>query len=325
MRTTTIWLLNNCMPLVGMIAVSACRATEPSPTAAPAGPRVLCVQAHPDDETSYAATLYKIATHMGGTCDIVLITNGEGGFKYSTLAESLYGAELTDEAVGRAELPAIRKREMRAGADLLEVADIEFLDQTDHRYSQDPREVLGRDADVWDLEWIGSELDRVLARGYDFVFTMAPTPETHGHHQAATVLALRAVKRMPELARPVVLCARPVPEDELEAPFTPGLDAYGVTRVRADAGPFDFDRTQPFGHRGRLDYRIVVNWVIAAHKSQGTMQLAMNRGARERFWLFDLDVPGAVERTQFLFDALAEPQFETKTYEASAGTNAGSQ
>lgn len=289
------------------------------------GPRVLCVQAHPDDETTFAATLFKIATHLGGACDIVLITNGEGGFKYSTLAERVYGAELTEEAIGRSLLPAIRQREMAAGAEIMGVRRLDFLDQTDHRYSQNPGEVLGTDASVWDLEYIAGQLDRTLENGYDFVFTMAPTPTTHGHHQAATILALEAVERMPVERRPVILCARTLALEDAAAIEPPGLDAYPLTRVSTDIDPFDLDRTQKFGHRDRLDYRIVVNWVIAEHKSQGTMQLAMNRGDVERFWLFQLNAPQAEERARALFERLAEPQFDIKTYGPSAGTNAGSQ
>jgi hypothetical protein len=33
-----------------------------------------------------------------------------------------------------------------------------------------------------------------------------------------------------------------------------------------------------------LNYQIVVNWLIAEHKSQGAMQLAMGKGQFEQFW-----------------------------------------
>jgi hypothetical protein len=49
------------------------------------GPRVLCVVAHPDDEIAFAGALYKTATLLDSVCDLVTITNGEGGFKYATL------------------------------------------------------------------------------------------------------------------------------------------------------------------------------------------------------------------------------------------------
>ena len=290
------------------------------------GPRVLCVTAHPDDETTFAGTLYKISTHLDGVCDIAVITNGEGGFKYSTLAEALYGLELTDEEVGRKELPAIRRVEMATGCRILEVHEVHFLAQTDHRYTQDPQEVLSPRSVVWDLAFVRRRLEAILAAGdYDFVFTLAPVPETHGHHQAATVLALRAVERMPQERRPVVLCARVVTRGEPPSPATPGLEAWPLTRVRADAGPFVFDRTQAFGHRERLDYRVIVNWVIAAHKSQGTMQLAMNTGEEELFQLFELNGGDAEERAAALFESLREPQFEARVYDASAGTDASAQ
>jgi len=63
-------------------------------SASESNPKVLAVVAHPDDETQFAATLYKISHEMGGTVDVVMITNGEGGYKYSTLAEPIYHREV---------------------------------------------------------------------------------------------------------------------------------------------------------------------------------------------------------------------------------------
>jgi LmbE family N-acetylglucosaminyl deacetylase len=283
------------------------------------GPRVLCVVAHPDDETAFAATLFKTATHLDGACDILLITNGEGGFKYSTLAERLYDLELTEESVGRAHLPRIRREEFLEGCVYLGVRDVLFLNQQDHRYSQDPGEVLDHDADVWDLVEVELAIDRALRDGdYDFVLCHLPIPTTHGHHQAATLLALRAVKRMESSARPVVFGAT----TNALMQFT---ELPGYLEARAVEGPVHvFDRTQPFGHRDKLDYRVVVNWVIAAHKSQGTMQLAMNKGDRERFFVLDTGTLDAHVKAAAWFEALKEPQFPKKVYSASAGTNASS-
>ena len=191
--------MGRALLLLLLLPLSACSATDVvtvTPDAGNTGPRVLCVFAHPDDETTVAGALYKTATLLDGTVDMVLITNGEGGFKYSTLAERMYGLELTREDVGRAHLPRIRREEMLAGCTLLGVHQVHFLEETDHRYSQDPLEVLGEGAQVWDIARIEAALDEVLAEGdYDFVLTMAPSPTTHGHHQAATVLAARAVAR----------------------------------------------------------------------------------------------------------------------------------
>jgi len=284
-----------------------------------AAPRLLVVVAHPDDEIAFAGTLYKTSSLLGGVCDVLTITNGEGGFKYSTLAESIYGLELTEEEVGRAHLPEIRERELVAGCKLLGVHDLILLRQKDHRYTQDPGEVLGADG-PWDLEFVRAELRARLAEGYDFVLTLAPTATTHGHHQAATLLALEAAHDLPEARRPVVMCTRSSLADE-PAPTMTELPGYPLTRIRVTE-PLVFDLRQKFGFRDSLDYRIVANWAIAEHKSQGTMQLAVNGGDQEHYFVFDLSPPDAEERARDLFTALSAPQFEQKTYEASAGTNA---
>ena len=76
-------------------------------------PKVLVVIAHPDDESIVSVTLYKIARGHNGRVDLFVITNGEAGYRYSTLAEKYYGVKLTDEANARSRLPAIRKRELK--------------------------------------------------------------------------------------------------------------------------------------------------------------------------------------------------------------------
>jgi len=283
------------------------------------GPRILAVVAHPDDEISFAGTLYKTSHFLAGRCDVAVLTNGEGGFKYATLAESLYGQELTLEDVGRAELPAIRRRELRSGCKLLGVRDLYFFDQKDHRYTTDLGEVLGPGAEVWDLERVRAGLRTLLHRGdYDFVFTLAPTQTTHAHHQAATFLALEAAWSLPRGERPVVLCSRPRSDEPV--PGSASLEGLPSSRTR-DPG-LVFDLTRKFGHRERLDYRIVVNWAIAEHKSQGTMQLLMNRGEEERFLLFEGNDEDAEERARSLFRQLEADPFAVREYGPSAGTNA---
>ena len=282
---------------------------------APRGPKILCVVAHPDDEIAFAATLYQTAVALGGACDVAVITNGEGGFKYATLSEPIYGLELTDETVGRARLPAIRRRELAAGCRILGVRDLYFLDQTDHRYTLDPNEVLAPDADVWDLAFVERSLRSILRAGdYDFLFTLVPSAGTHAHHKAAGILALRVLDGMPPRERPVAMCS-----SGSDAETFGVLEGFPITRVTGEC--FSFDRTRPLGFQGGLDYKIVVNWAIAEHKSQGTMQRLMNQGDREGYRLYALNAPDAVERARAFFEALAVDPFEARSYGPSAGTN----
>lgn len=282
------------------------------------GPRVLAVVAHPDDEIAFGGLLYKTATHLGGACDVLTITNGEGGYKYATLAESLYGLELTEEAIGRRHLPAIRREELSEGCRLLGVRRLFLLGEKDHRYTQDVGELLGDGAQVWNLERIARILDEVLREGqYDFLVVHAPVDETHGHHKAATILALEAVARRPAGTRPVVMCVRGESAERPTAEPYVQLEGYPITRSASGGASFVFDRTQKFGYKDRLDYRIVCNWAIAAHRSQGTMQLLMNRGDRERYRPFALNDPDAEARAAAFFARLAEPQFVAKEYEVA--------
>ncbi len=51
------------------------------------------------------------------------------------------------------------------------------------------------------------------------------------------------------------------------------------------------------------------------------MQLLVNRGDEERFFPFALTLPEDLGEVEEFFAALAAPQFATRTYGPSAGTN----
>ena len=82
---------------------------------------------------------------------------------------------------------------------------------------------------------------------------------------------------------------------------------YPVTFVDVTDQVFQFDRTQNFGFNDRLNYKIVVNWLIAEHKSQGTMQLLMNKGDIENYVLFDVNDKSEIPRIRSMFEKLNEP------------------
>lgn len=131
--------------------------------------KVLLVNAHPDDESGCAATVYKITHDLKGVVDLAVITNGEAGYKYSTLAESIYGMELTEEAVGREFLPTIRKRELMNGGKWVGIRNYYFMEQKDTRYSTDPSEVMN--TGVWNLAQVKQRLTEIILRErYDYIF-----------------------------------------------------------------------------------------------------------------------------------------------------------
>jgi LmbE family N-acetylglucosaminyl deacetylase len=275
------------------------------------GPRVLVVTAHPDDETAMAATIYKITHELNGTVDQCVITNGEGGYKYSTLAEGYYNLELTDEKVGRENLPRIRKQELMNAGKIIGTRNIFFLDQKDAHYGLDEHEPLDT---TWNVGWISTRLNQILSVGkYDFIFCLLPVPETHAHHKAATMLALRSALAMPLAQRPVVLGVSVAGVKDTIGTFTQ-LKNYSETHVEGNAPMFVFDRTVTFGYKNKLSYKIIVNWEIAEHKSQGTMQLAMNGGDLENYWYFSINAPDGKEKCKALFELLKNIPYKAKEY-----------
>lgn len=285
-----------------------------------AGPNILCVVAHPDDETLFAATVYAITHHLQGNVDVVMITNGEGGYKYSTLSEPIYQLPLTKEEVGRKHLPRIRKQEALNGGKIMGVRHYYFFDEQDHRYTQDEKEVF---KGIWNIPSIEQKLDRLLAcNHYDAVFTMLPKPTTHGHHKAATLLALEAVNRMPIDQRPAILAAMISDRDAPPLEFQ-GLEGYPLTQMANPKPIASFNKRKPFGFNDRLNYQIIVNWVIAAHKSQGTMQLLMNKGDQEDFYFFAINRPDRLDWVLQLFQILDEDHYEKVSYPNPAASHNG--
>ena len=277
-------------------------------------PKVLVVIAHPDDDASFAGANYKITHDLNGIVDIALITNGEGGYKYSTLAEDIYGLELTDEAVGRKYLPGIRKKELEAGGKIIGIRNYYYFNQKDHRYvtSAEIKEIL--DSNIWDLSYIRSELKNIIEKEkYDYVFVLTPTKATHAHHSSVGILALETIRSIDPDNRPLILGGSVARKSDTVNYVYKGFEGYPVTTV-SDTIPFVFDRTQKFSYKDALDYKIIVNWLIAEHKSQGTMQLLMNQGDYEQYWFFDINPESGKEKTKELFEKLKVNYFKKKEY-----------
>ncbi len=58
------------------------------------GPKVLIVTSHPDDETTFPVTIYKIVHDLNGVADLALMTDGQGGYRNTELASEYYGLNL---------------------------------------------------------------------------------------------------------------------------------------------------------------------------------------------------------------------------------------
>jgi N-acetylglucosamine malate deacetylase 2 len=266
--------------------------------------RVLLVVAHPDDEYEVAGTVYRISKELAGTVDQVIITDGEAGYRYSSLATPYYGVDLTNEAVGRARLPGIRKEEARRAGRILGIQHQWFLNEKDDRFTLDAGESLHQS---WHDERILRVLRQRLSKGhYDFVFVLLPSEQTHGEHKAASILALEAIERLPEGQRPIVLGAQAGGKDP--APYK-SLSGYPLTATDSLNPQFQFDRDTRFGYQESLSYQIVVDWVIAEHKSQGLFQTRCQQDRFENFWLFTLNRNSATREAESVFAALtARPQ-----------------
>ncbi|MEE2940723.1 MAG: PIG-L family deacetylase [Planctomycetota bacterium] len=332
-------LLVRGLPCLLAAALPACAGLEPASGAVEAIdlerggygaiddalPRVLIVVAHPDDELIAAGLTYLHGACAGGAVDVVTITDGQGGFKYASFAEASTGIELTREEVGRAELPAIRREEQMRGLTFLGARRLIRLGQPDHRYSQDRMEVLAPDAGVWDLPGVRRHLDQLLEAGrYELVITISPTATTHGHHQAAALLAVEAAARRPHEQRPVLLCCQVEAEDSEGVGAPPDvLEDTLLARLRPGATPLVVDRNRGFGHRDRLTLKAVASVAIAQHLSQGTMLGFIGRGDLEEYWILDASPPDAAARATAFFASLARlPDLPLRSYDASAGTNA---
>lgn len=263
-------------------------------------PKVLLVTAHPDDDALFSATVFKTTHLLDGVVDLALMTNGEGGYKYSTLGNYIYDRQLDKEEVGREYLPGIRKRELMAGGKIVGLRNYFFFDQVDKEYSEDISNPLQR----WDIDWIEQRLQKILEKGnYDFVFTMMPFKGTHAHHKASAILVLETIEKLPEDERPIVLATDIVSSTNDSTDYSQ-LEGYPISKLMEGQPPMLFDRRQRFGHEKRLNYKIIGNWVIAEHKSQGTMQMYMGRGNVEQYWPYAINKKSQIPKARAFFKAV---------------------
>ncbi len=273
------------------------------------GPKVLIVTAHPDDETMFPVTIFKITRELKGTADLALITDASGGFN-GMIASMYYGMNMLDSVIGRKNLPLIRKKEMMAAGEIVGISNYFFFDQVDDYYNRNEKPYLqGKN---WDISYIERRLDGILDKGgYDYIFCLVPHEGQHAHHKAASLCAIRAVQRFKGVKKPIVLGGQSANKG---AAFKfSSLEGYPETTVSPQAPVFEFDRSFGFGEDNKHSYMIVADWVKAAHKSQsGDMNQAMHRGELETFRYFGINGDHRIGEVTRLFETLKKSGFPTK-------------
>ncbi|MES2796335.1 MAG: PIG-L family deacetylase [Bacteroidota bacterium] len=270
-------------------------------------PRVLIVTAHPDDETMFPVTVFKITHELKGMVDLALITDGSGGYN-GLVASTFYDKNLTDSTTGRKYLPMIRKKEIMCSGEIIGIRNFYFLDQIDDFYQLDPKPFI--EGKRWDINYCNEKLDQLIEQNkYDYIFCLVPDAGQHAHHKTATLLALRAAQRAKN--KPIVLGGR-----ALNKAYTfnySELEGYPETKILATAPVNYFDRSFGFGERNQHSYMIVADWVKSCHKSQsGDMNASMHRGELETFWYFAQNGAENLMKVNNLFDKLRESGFKTK-------------
>ena len=246
--------------------------------------------------------LYAVTHNLGGVVDIVVVSDGAGGYSCSKIAEWTYKLRLTDPEVGRNNLPRIRIGEMMNGAEVVGAREVFFLYEPDVEYTTNVTVVLD---EWWDVPLVQYQLEKILARrSYDFVVVLLPTAQTHGEHAAASLIALQAVQSMPAATRPLVLGG------SNPGPYA-GLPGFPITSAPADPS-FAFNRSTPIGDPAhKLDYTVIANTVISKHLSQGCLQTSLDDPPQliEYYWYFDLNLPGRFPEAQKLFSRLTNTPY----------------
>ncbi|CAF4044539.1 unnamed protein product [Rotaria sp. Silwood2] len=279
---------------------------------------VLVVIAHPDDETLFAGFIHALVHKINAIVDLVCITNGEGGFRYSAPSEYLYNnLQLSKESIGRQHLPSIRKQELLASGKILGIRKFFFFDQLDLKYDRNVDIVF---AEQWNKEIIIQLLEQVIrtgnsTQGYDIMLIMLPSIESHGHHTASGLLALETIERLQQNKSTKIKIPTVIGGSEF---FLNQLPTYSSNRLAEISSilpnEFQFNRGWKLSNAADIpDYQTIVIWTCSEHKSQGgliTETLTTYPREYEQYFYFsinnELNDQTRIQLIQLIFNQLAD-------------------
>lgn len=273
------------------------------------GPKILVITAHPDDETTFSVSLFKITKELKGTVDMAVMTDGGGGFADAQLGAMYLNIPITDSLVARTHLPMIRKQEILNAAKIMGIRNIYFMEQPDDFYSTNIEPYIS--GKNWDIPAIEKRLDVLLKeRNYDFVFTLLPEQGQHGHHKTAVLMGLRAVQRFRGTSKPIIIAASTKISGNKDPEFTM-LAGFPETSINTTAPHFRLNRAYRFAENDKLSYKIVADWVIAEYKSQGAIQEnAIHKADEEVYYYYQINDSGGIEKVKKLFEDLSKSGFQ---------------
>lgn len=267
------------------------------------------ITAHPDDETTFSVTLFKITKELKGTVDMAVMTDGGGGFADSQLGAMYFGLALTDSVVARTYLPMIRKQEILNAAKIMGIRNIYFMEQPDDFYSTNIEPYIS--GKNWNIPYIENRLDVLLTeRNYDFIITMLPEKGQHGHHKTSVLLGLRAVQRFNGAHKPIIIAGSTRKNGTENSKFSM-LEGFPETKINPTAPTFNLNRAYRFAENDKLSYKIVADWVISEYKSQGAIQEnAIHKVDEELYQYFDINDVNGIQKVKSLFEDLAKKGFQ---------------
>ena len=108
---------------------------------------------------------------------------------------------------------------------------------------------------------------------------------------------------MPIGNKPIVLGAQTRNKTDSVFKFAQYAD-FKQTHTLSDTPNFMINRLAAFSYKNRVNYKVISNWEIAEHKSQGATQMTMNNGDYEEFWFFKMNGAAGMQKCAGRFSNL---------------------